>query len=66
MRTRKSDWFDVEENRPFYSFQVYHPEKRIWMNVLADGAHCLYETEEERDAQQAKIRKQRYVEQAGE
>lgn len=48
MRTRKHDWFDTVEHKPKYGFQLL--VKGRWKHVAEDGKPCLFDTEEERDA----------------
>lgn len=57
MRTRAYDWFDTKNMQLKYGIEVMFSGK--WMCLGMNSRPVLFETEEERDEERAKLRKQK-------
>ena len=57
MRTRKFDYFDTDDDRPKYSFQVYIGGD--WCALIDNNHIVTFDTEEERDKEIKKYSKKR-------
>lgn len=59
MKTRNYDWYDCEQNKPAYSFQVFMNGE--WVHPCEDGKLLVFGTQEERDAKRAEVRKHKHT-----
>jgi len=55
MKARKSSWVDLETLKEKYGIKVHF--KGEWLNAAEDGSALIFDSETERDAKLAEIKK---------
>lgn len=59
MRTREYNWLDMSTRKPLYGIQVLWDGE--WLNAAEAGKPLLFDTQAERDAKRAEIRKSSHI-----
>lgn len=57
MRTRPTEWFDVNRRQPQYGIKVYHPDHG-WVNAGDGNGLFLFDSKQERDQKRKDLSKQ--------
>lgn len=57
MQTRNCDYFDTKTMTPMYGVEVKHDGQ--WKRVARDGTPAIFDSEAERDALRAELRKRK-------